>query len=322
MTLSTIVCTFNRAASLQRTLQSLAEATAPPDCPWELIVVDNNSTDETRTVIESFIADGRLPLRRVMEESPGLSHARNRGVAVAAGEIVSFTDDDVVVDPDWLTRIAEAFAGFDAAAVGGRILPLWETPPPDWLDAGLHAYLALADYGDRPVYLETPKVWGANLSFRAEVFRRFGRFDTALGRAPGKLYAGEEVDYLRKLLRAGEKILYYPPAVVFHCIGGRRVTKEYFRRWKYDQGELEAMGAGPGSGGDVARHLFRLISREIPRYAAHTILRSRKSFAAELKVFHTLGCLSGMKNARGAPAGRPVGLSQAGTRAGRTGESP
>jgi glucosyl-dolichyl phosphate glucuronosyltransferase len=299
MRISTIVCTYNRAASLQKTLQSLAGAEVPAGCSWELIVVDNNSTDGTRTVIESFLEEGSLPLRCVLEETPGLSHARNRGIAAATGEIISFTDDDVLVDTGWLMHIAEAFAGFEAAAVGGRILPLWETPPPDWLDPSLYAYLAVADYGDRPLYLESPKVWGANLSFRADVLTRYGQFDTELGRAPGKLYAGEEVELLRKLLQEGEKILYYPSAVVHHRIGGDRVTKGYFRRWRHDQGELEALRHGPGQGAVAARHLLRLMSREIPRYAAHTMLGSRRRFAAELEIYHTLGYLSGMWKSRG-----------------------
>lgn len=298
MTISTIVCTFNRAASLQATLQSLARARVPDGCSWELVVVDNNSTDATQAVIESFLEDHCLPVRNVRETTPGLSHARNRGIAVATGDILTFTDDDVLVDPDWLVRIAEAFAEHGPAVVGGRILPLWETPPPRWLDSSLYAYLALADYGDDPLCLKTPKVWGANLSFRADVFAKYGRFSTSLGRAPGKLYAGEEVELLRTLLREGEKVLYYPAAVVHHRIGGHRTTKNYFRQWRYDQGELEAINRDGDQAHAIARELFGLIVRELPRYAAHAMLGSPGKFTVELRICHALGRLSGARKIR------------------------
>jgi glycosyltransferase involved in cell wall biosynthesis len=240
MKMSVIICTYNRCESLERTLKSFTEISVPEGSVWELILVDNNSKDKTKLFVEEFKKDCKLNIEYIFEEKPGLSHARNQGIKQAKGEIIAFTDDDVIVDRYWLLNIQKAFNEHGVSCVGGRILPIWEIPKPEWLIPQLHYILALLDRGDKPFYLESPIIWGANFAVKASVFEKYGVFNIKLGRIPERLFAGEETDFVGRLLNEGEKVLYYPNAIVYHCIPRDRISKKYFRRWKYDQGILKA----------------------------------------------------------------------------------
>ena len=213
MDLNVIICTYNRSASLKRTLESIGGACIPERLEWELIIVDNNSDDDTRAVVESYQQNSSLPIVYLKEKKQGLSHARNCGITASRGKIIVFTDDDVIVDRNWIGNIVKAFAEYDVQCIGGRILPVWAEPQPKWLSKCLWADIALLDYGDHPLYMETPNLWGANLAVKAESFQKYGHFDTDRGRIPEKLYGDEEVHFLGKLLDHGEKLLYLPHAV-------------------------------------------------------------------------------------------------------------
>jgi len=238
--ISAVVCTYNRCESLKRTLKSFSEVVSPEGYSWELVLVDNNSKDETKMIAEEFKEGSGLNVKYIFEAKQGLSYARNRGINHSKGEIIAFTDDDVMVDRYWLSNIGRAFEEHDASCVGGKILPIWETPHPQWLRQDLHYMLALLDYGDKPFYVKSPIVWGANFSVKADIFKKYGGFDTHLGRIPGRLFAGEETEFVRRILNEGEKILYDPDAVVHHYIPSDKISKKYFRKWKYDQGVLRA----------------------------------------------------------------------------------
>jgi glucosyl-dolichyl phosphate glucuronosyltransferase len=240
MKISVVVCTYNRCESLKRTLKGFSEVVFPEGYSWELVLVDNNSKDETKIIAEEFKEESGLNLKYVFEAKQGLSYARNRGINHSKGEIIAFTDDDVVVDRYWLLNIERAFEEHDVSCVGGKILPVWEIPKPKWLKHDLHYMLALLDYGDKPFYLKSPIIWGANFSVKADIFGKYGGFDANLGRIPGRLFAGEETEFVRRILNKGEKILYDPNAVVYHYISSDKISKRYFRKWKYDQGILRA----------------------------------------------------------------------------------
>lgn len=240
MKISVVLCTYNRRESLGRTLNSFVEISTPESSSWELILVDNNSQDKTKTFVEGFQKRCKLNIEYVFEGKPGLSHARNRGIEQADGEVIAFTDDDVIVDKYWLLNIQKAFEEHDVSCVGGKILPIWEIPKPKWLTQELGHVLALLDRGDKPLYLDSPVVWGANFAIKSDTFEKYGGFDTNLGRIPGRLFAGEETEFVRRILNKGEKILYDPNAVVYHYIPSHKISKRYFRKWKYDQGVLRA----------------------------------------------------------------------------------
>lgn len=297
MKISVIICTFNRSESLRRALNSLRKVLIPKDLSCEFIVVDNNSHDDTRLVFDETNRHGDINLRYVFEARKGLSHARNRGISEARGEIIAFTDDDVIVHEDWIQNIDKAFnEHHDVVCIGGKILPVWEIQKPKWLIPDLYDYLALLDYGDSVFLMDSPNIWGANFAVRAAAFSKYGVFDTSRGRIPGKLYAGEEIEFFQRLQDAQEQILYYPFAVVFHCISANRVKKNYFRKWRFDEGEMAAKlshNMKYYSFIDIHSPNFKKMLRTLIVSVVKIGCFSKKSFKHELRIFYILGYLSG-----------------------------
>jgi glycosyltransferase involved in cell wall biosynthesis len=241
--LSVVIATRNRAASLARTLASLAEAHRPAD--WEL-VVDNGSSDDTPAVCQRF--GGRLPLRRIAEPRVGLSHARNAGVREIRGDAILWTDDDVSVGRDWLVAYQAAFVADPAAAFfGGAVSARFEGTPPAWLVEAMPVFAS--SYAEREPAgavidagtVELP--FGANFAIRSDVQRRHV-YDTALGRQPGRyLIGGEEIALMRRLLAAGGHGRWVPEATVIHWIGPERQTLAYLRAYWAGQGWVENRAA-------------------------------------------------------------------------------
>src|SRR4051812_41828858 len=186
-----LIPTYNRADLLDETLRYLRQINVPPGRRWDVIVVDNNSTDHTRAVVERQAADFPVRLRYLHEAKQGRSSALNAGLAAAEGEVVAMTDDDVRVDVGWLEAACAALLEDREPAVdyaGGPVVPIWEAKPPDWLDltrGDLWGTIAIQDHGDRPFgYDEARKVpLGANMAARRSLFERIGGFRTDLGRS-------------------------------------------------------------------------------------------------------------------------------------------
>lgn len=239
-----LIPTYNRAALLDDTLRSLRHTKAPAR-RWDVLVVDNNSADETRAVVERHALDFPVPLHYLHEAQQGRSSALNAGIAAANGEILAMTDDDVRVDEGWLEAACAALldqADTTVGYAGGPVAPIWETRPPDWLDltrGDLWGTIAIQDHGDRPfVYDEARKVpLGANMAARRSLFERIGVFRSDLGRSAGRLVMGQEVpELLMRARAAGLRGLYVPAMRVHHHIPARRLEREYFRRWWYGKG--------------------------------------------------------------------------------------
>jgi glycosyltransferase involved in cell wall biosynthesis len=242
VTFSIVIATYNRAAQLGATLASVA--TLRIDAPWEVIVVDNNSQDDTRRVVEAAASAFPAPLRYVFEREQGRSAALNRGFALAEGDIVVTTDDDVRVEEDWLARIAAGFDTLRCDYVGGRVLPLWEAPPPAWLpktNGQLWAVIALLDYGREPLQFGRRVPLGVNMAMRRAAIERVGGFDTRIGRKAGTLLGQEVREWCLRARAAGLTGFYVPDIVVEHVIPRERLTKRYFRRWFYWRGISRAM---------------------------------------------------------------------------------
>ena len=209
--ISSIICTYNRGQVLGESLASFAAMSLPEDVAFELLVVDNNSSDDTASIANEFCA--RQPWARyVFEPTPGLSHARNRGIREARGEIVVFIDDDVYLDRNWAHAMLAAFANHpDASAVGGKIIPVFEAGRPEWLSDDLLVVYGHTPYGDSGRWLTYPELpIGANMAFRREVFESVGPFDPRLGRIGERLLSNEENDFFYRLNRRGRKVLYAP----------------------------------------------------------------------------------------------------------------
>lgn len=239
MMISVIVCTYNRAGLLKTALESVRTMQIPPDLKWELIIVDNNSSDDTEVVIRNFQRIVSFDVRYFFERRQGQSRARNRGIVESRGDVLVFTDDDVIVHPCWLAELRKSYALSDCLGVGGRIVPLWRCAKPAWVrEEGPYALMRVIvsfDQGDGTCLLKTPP-FGANMSFRRTAFERYGLFRTDLGRIGTGLMGSEDTEFGRRLLRNNEAIVYTPRMIVYHPVETQRVSQHYFRRWYFNYG--------------------------------------------------------------------------------------
>ena len=242
MKFSVIIPTYNRAGDLLDTLGSLGKLA--PGHPWEMIVVDNNSSDHTRAVVREAQGWFPVPLHYIFEPEQGRCAALNAGIRAARGEILVTTDDDVRVEKDWLNCAAEGLERLGCDYVGGRVLPVWSAPRPAWLpnQGGRHwAVIALLDYGTEPVEFGKQVPLGVNMAFRREAFARAGLWDNRIGRKAGTLLGQEVREWGLRARSAGLRGFYVPEMVVHHIIPPDRLTKRYFRRWFYWHGISRAM---------------------------------------------------------------------------------
>ncbi|OHB68797.1 MAG: hypothetical protein A2Y77_17230 [Planctomycetes bacterium RBG_13_62_9] len=228
MIITVSIQTFNNADTLARTLESLRSLRRPPEVEHEILVVDNNSTDNTSQVLDAYAKALTPRLRSVFEPQQGLSHARNRALREARGEIVSFIDDDVIVDPDWLGAVASAFQEHSADIVGGRSYLIYPAVKPAWLTEAHERLLSRLDYGDKVIVGIQEQLFGLNFSVRRDVALRVGGFDPAVGRLGRSLGCGEEKDLQDRIVEAGGLVVYEPRAVVGHVVRPERLTKKWF----------------------------------------------------------------------------------------------
>ena len=266
MKISVILCTHNRCRSLAEALESIAASTHPEVIEWEVLVVDNNSSDLTCQVVESFCHRPRSRFRYLFEPRPGKSHALNAGVREARGDILAFVDDDVTVEPTWLQNLTSPLKFGEWAGVGGRILPARAFSPPRWLSLESKyalAPLAIFDLGKVAHELnESP--FGTNMAFHKRMFEKYGGFRTDLGPCPGneirnmafhkrmfekyggfradlspfpcsEIRNGEDTEFGNRLLSKGERFRYEPSAVVYHSVPEERVQQKYFLAWWFDK---------------------------------------------------------------------------------------
>jgi glycosyltransferase involved in cell wall biosynthesis len=238
--LSVIICTWNRAELLHEALDSLEKSDLPRDTDWEVIVVDNNSTDETTAVCQQFLRQNPRRYRYIVENRQGKSFALNTGIENARGRILSFTDDDVIVDPAWLAETIRMFESSPCIGIGGKVVPLWNSKKPAWLTSEgpykLLPAIVSYDLGEHPCEIKGPAV-GANLSLKKEVFEKYGLFRTDLGPKAGSEIRGEDFELCWRLLNAGERLMYAPKAIVFHPVDTRRIDKRYYKSWYYGMGQ-------------------------------------------------------------------------------------
>ena len=233
MKVSVIVCTYKNPTLLQECLQSLVNQEFPA-ADYEILVIDNNSQDSTPKVVDDFSGD--YPnIKYFFEANQGLSYARNRGIQEAKGEIVAFTDDDAIIEKQWVSSLYHAFSTSDDIwAVGGKTLPLWRTERPEWIDDILLISLSIREYGEQARDLVWPeRLIGVNCSFRKEIFSEIGYFDPSLGRKGDVLFDQEDIEIQKSIFNRGKRIFYTPQAVVWHIITGERTTPQYFMKRTY-----------------------------------------------------------------------------------------
>lgn len=230
---SIIICTCNRSSSLIDTLQSIVNMAVPENLVWEVIVVDNNSTDRTRQKVNEFINMGHRQIKYLFEPRQGKAYALNLAVSEARGDVLVFTDDDALVDEHWLARIIDTFHRYDADCVGGKVIPLWLSKRPDWLNNDLLNVLAMLDFGDTILEIDARSdrmLYGVNYAFKKTFFEQNGLFNTDLcSRGAGN----EDHDLFQRLKKQGGRAIYHPGVLVHHKVFPERMTKRYFRKWHY-----------------------------------------------------------------------------------------
>lgn len=230
------ICSYNNARMLHDTLQSIDNMHGVGKERVEVLVVDNNSTDETRSVCANYFPKSRIPFRYVFESKQGLSHARNRAIAEAPPGVIIFTDDDVLVPQGWLQGYIDAHRENAADSVYGPIYPEWGGERPAWYDKRFGASYALLDYGDAEFYAISlsQQFFGANFSCKTDLLREFGGFDSDLGRTAVSLAVGEETMLFEWLIARNRKIVYKPTLGVWHVIRQDRKTKSFLRKYFHD----------------------------------------------------------------------------------------
>lgn len=295
---SVVLCTYNRAPLLAGALEALlAQREGTPF--YEVIVVDNNSDDRTRDVVEGYLATGVV--RYGFEPRQGLSTARNRGVSLARADLIAFTDDDVRVSNDWIRSVARAFTeNTDVGIVGGKVEPVWEEVPPSWLREAGDAPLAIADFGQDAFRLTRDRsicLLGANVAVRREVFDRVGGFSTSVQRVGDGIGSTEDHDFQMRVQSLGVPALYEPRIKVRAPIPRERLRKRYHRAWHRGHGRFYALMRDPaferskrGSFLGVPVHVYRTAFREAAGWGASLLSgRGAAAFAHELRLRFLLG---------------------------------
>lgn len=238
---SVVVCTYNRSDVLRRMLQSFFEQDGLDRVDHELIIVDNNSTDDTRSVVEPFLSYPGF--RYVFEKRQGVSNARNRGIAESRGNIVTFLDDDVVLGRSWAVNLKKAFEETGADVVGGRTYLIFEQEPPPWLQHEFRVFLSEVNLGEKRLFLDHgDALFSVNLAIRKSALDRAGGFDGMLG-PNGSLVVGrgEDTALVRSLASVGARIMYEPTVIVGHLVGPERLTWDYFARHAAGTGKALAL---------------------------------------------------------------------------------
>jgi glycosyltransferase involved in cell wall biosynthesis len=261
MKASVIIPTRNRAEVLAPCLESLARQTLAADA-FEVLVVDNGSTDHTADVVAGFAS--RLDVARHFAAEPGLHVGRHAGMRQARSDVLMFADDDIVAGPDWVRSVVDAFADARVGLVGGNNLPLFEATPPTWLQRWWErpagpgralGYLSILDFGEGRFAVDPRYVWGCNFSVRREALLAAGGFHPDAMPRERLPWRGDGESHVAVAVRdAGYAVLFDSGASVQHRVGAERMTRAYFEQRGFAQGVSDSYAAVRRGGRPVARH--------------------------------------------------------------------
>ena len=300
MDASIIIATYNRSVSLKRTLRSLERMEVPPEitlggdrCRQQLQRRDEKGGGGFQ---RGFSTKSEIYVR----ERAGKSFALNSGSKTAQGEFLVYTDDDVVVHTDWLESIIKAFHETRAVCVGGRIHLAWEKPRPPWLDAKMLGHLGYLDLGGKPIKLSTqenyrdygPRLYGANIAVKSTVAEKYGFFNTEMGPKADKMYHAEDTHFIDTLIHSGEDVYYIPDIIVNHCIPEKNLTKKYFRKREFHQGEARGCQWGAYKFRNILGtplYIFNEFGVHAMKYLWKLVTRPGDAFNEQIRLSHYIG---------------------------------
>lgn len=287
---SIVISTYNRSQMLARAIESMLKQQA--SVTYELVVVDNNCTDDTAQVVKQYANESPI-LRYIFEAKQGVSYGRNAGIAAAHADLIAFTDDDVLVESNWVERVKAVFdAEPDHGCIGGRVLPIWPRPEPTWLNRSHWSPLALLDYGEAQTMDANHRkcLVTANMSARRSVFEQIGYFSPQFQKTKGSTCAVEDRELQERYWKAGGRCRFDPSMLVYASIQPERLDKSYHRRWHYGHGQMHALLRDPSMEDStfpilgIPGHVYRSFITESAA-TLRDLLRLRKdeAFAHEIQ---------------------------------------
>jgi len=294
---SVVVCTHNHADRLKPTLYGLKDL-ASPDSSWELLIVNNASTDITQEVLDDEAwRPENVSTRIVFEPKLGIANARNRAVLEAKGGHIIFIDDDETPHTTWLKEYDKAIRKWDPDALGGTIEVLFEGESrPLWLQDELLGFLGRLSYGAESIKLvghSTP-IFTGNACFKKTVFDMVGLFDPELGRRGAENSGGEDVDLYRRMINAAADVRWVPDAIIYHRIQTAKLRKSYFLDLHYHQGQMEGRLKQEGKSRIPPLYLITQLGRALKTSITHRIrYGSNSSLRKEMNVVYFIGFISG-----------------------------
>ena len=302
MDISIILCTYNRVHNLTECIGRISSQLGVDDVDWELVVVDNNSTDGTSELVMELQNNHAIKIRYFFEPMQGLNHARNRGITSTESRYLVYIDDDILVEPYWLKAIWTALKENECDAVGGRI---WIKSPnelPRWIKEDMRGFLGHNDYGEFPLRMDGRKFFpfGGNMAFDRRIFYRIGLFDIRRGRVGEgrkrkELTKGGETELFERMADAGGKMYYTPDAIVYHKILPHQLKKQYFRQLHFNAGYQEALLSNENYTRrlyGIPLFLFRNTIKEMFKYVEEIVLRGPNfAFRQQMTVGYAIGSM-------------------------------
>ncbi|MBN2602212.1 MAG: glycosyltransferase, partial [Candidatus Marinimicrobia bacterium] len=287
--ISVVVPTYNRNYLLKKTLNSILNSESIGAVDFEILVIDNNSTDLTRLVVQEFEIKTDGIVRYILEKQQGSSPSRNRGIFESRGKYILFTDDDQVVDTKWMKRIYVTFIQYNADIVGGKIKYLIPNNSPIWLIHLLEDNpnsIGQLDLGNSVFQVKTlqelPK--GGNMAFRKKVLTDNVRFDPKIGRIGKQLLVGEETKLLKQLFKSGKIIIYQPDAIIYHILEKQRYYKKYWCKEAFGRGQSIIISSNQPS--KKIKSLINLIG-DIIYLLVNLIQNKNDTFQIQLSVYRS-----------------------------------
>jgi glycosyltransferase involved in cell wall biosynthesis len=290
--ISIIICTWNRCQLLAETLKTLQSQRIPVACKIEVLIIDNNCTDQTAAIVKEFQKNWGLgDLRYFFEPKQGKQFALNHAIVNATGAILAFTDDDVILPNDWIKNILEIFSRQDVELAGGKTLLVWpHNKPPLWFRQSMLSVVAGVDHGDQRLCPPPPDYSpaGTNLVARSWVFQRIGLFSETH-------YRHEDYELGVRAVRHGIMVEYNPRLIVYARVPENILNKAYFRRWYFNLGITTATSMRDHSPSlfGVPRWIWRQLLVDVLAAGTYWLARSSdKEFEHELLSIKLLGYVS------------------------------